>query len=172
MKKEDWIRLLLNAETAQRSTLLLVADSQESFDNLFLLMFNNSMPLAIKAADALIVISEHRPELLNAHKAQLLEVLTQTRFSFLKWHAAHLTVRLDLDSKEEGEVWRRLTYWSLNRNESKLVRANSLQSLFVMSRRSPVLREEYNRTLSMMSREPIPSLQTRIKKLKAMEHMQ
>jgi hypothetical protein len=53
----------------------------------------------------------------------------------------------------------------LNKNESKIVRANSLQALYDLSRDNPTLRHALTHLLASVRHEKIPSLDARIKKL-------
>ena len=53
-----------------------------------------------------------------------------------------------------------------NRNESKIVRVNSLQALFTLLPKDDKLKDDFKFLLSGVERESIPSLKARIKKLK------
>lgn len=83
----------------------------------------------------------------------------------LKWHIAQLITRVRLNNKELKSVWHILAYWALNRNESKIVRVNSLQGLFELSKKNVVLAHDYEKIKTALKREKIPSIQARIRKL-------
>jgi hypothetical protein len=72
-----------------------------------------------------------------------------------------------LTRDELNQVWHILTYWALNPNESKIVRVNSMQGLFDLSRKFPDLKIDFEQTLDTLGHEPVPSIQARIKKLSA-----
>jgi hypothetical protein len=84
----------------------------------------------------------------------------------LKWHIAQLVPRIDLTVEELNEVWNTLAYWTLNKNESKVVRVNALQGLFDLSKDRPELKAEFNRVVLAIDHEMIPSIQARIRKFR------
>ena len=86
----------------------------------------------------------------------------------LKWHIAQLVSRIDLDKKERADVVQILTHWARNKNESKIVRVNSLQGLFDVARDHPEWTESVSETVDLMQREKIPSILARIRKLRKM----
>ena len=149
----------------------LVTD-QPSFDELFKLIFHHERPLVMRVADAVEKITAKHPEYLVTHKAQLLSVLDSADHKELKWHIAQLLPRVELDEPELKDVWHTLTYWALNRNESKIVRVNALQGLFDISRKFPDFQKDFNQTIARVSREPIPSIQARIRRLKRLAESQ
>jgi hypothetical protein len=120
----------------------------------------------MRAVDAVEKVTSKHPEFLRPHKQQLLSVLKGADHKELKWHIAQLVPRLDLTADELKDVWHMLSYWSLNKNESKIVRVNALQGLFDLSRDNHALKEEFNNIISAMEHEMIPSIQARIRKLK------
>jgi hypothetical protein len=62
-------------------------------------------------------------------------------------------------------VWDLLTNWATDKNESKIVRVNSIQGLFKLSKQNHELSHDFDLTLSKIKREKLPSLNARIKKL-------
>ena len=143
----------------------LVTD-QQSFDKLFKLIFHHERPLVMRAADAVEKVTLNHREYLQPHKAQLLSILNSADHKELKWHIAQLLPRIDFDEQELNDVWHTLTYWTLNRNESKIVRVNALQGLFDLSKKFKSLQKDFNQTMATVSHEPIPSIQARIKRLR------
>lgn len=83
-----------------------------------------------------------------------------------KWHLAQLVPRLPLTTNETGRVWHRLTQWALDKGESRIVRALSVQALHDLLPRVPQLREDLVYTATLMYAEQIPSINARIRKLK------
>ena len=140
--------------------------SQESFDELFALVFQHDRSLVMRAADAVEKITVENKHYLQPHKAQLLAILKSADHKELKWHIAQLLPRLALTKEEVERVWHQLTYWTLNRNESKIVRVNALQGMFDISQSHSELQRDFNQTLSVVEREPIPSLQARVRKIR------
>ena len=73
--------------------------------------------------------------------------------------------RLNFTPAETGKVWNILTQWVTDRNESKIVRVNALQSLFIIQKQHPQLQKDFSLIVAIISREQIPSLNARIRKL-------
>lgn len=170
----EFTRLLLGNDLRKLKNTKKIFDAvtdQKSFDELFGLIFHHERPLVMRAADAVEKITLKNRQFLGPHKAQLLAILRSADHKELKWHIAQLLPRLTLSTDELENVWHKLSYWALNRNESKIVRVNALQGLFDISSLHPELQKDYNQTLSALSREQIPSLQARIKKLKGMRQV-
>lgn len=139
---------------------------QHSFDELFVLTFHHERSVAMRAVDAVEKITRRHPRYLQPHKSQLLSMLGGADHKELKWHLAQLVARIDLNKKELEVVNHFLTYWALNKNESKIVRVNALQGLFELAGRHPEIENEFKKTLGLMEHEMIPSIQARIRKLK------
>lgn len=120
----------------------------------------------MRAVDAVEKVTAKHPGLLRLHKSQLLELLNSADHKELKWHVAQLIPRLDLTLAELKNVWHRLAYWALNKTESKIVRVNALQGLFELSKVNPELKDDFEKIISAVDHEMIPSIQARIRKLK------
>jgi hypothetical protein len=161
-------RLLLGKDLRKlkngKKVIDAVAD-QNDFDELFSLIFHHERPLVMRAADAVEKITLKHPEYLAPHKMQLLSVLKSADHKELKWHIAQLVSRVELDAAELDRVWHTLTYWALNRNESKIVRVNALQGLYDLAKRFPAFQKDLHQSMTALDREPIPSLKARLRKL-------
>jgi hypothetical protein len=165
----EFTRLLLGKDLRKlrsNDRVIELVNDQSSFDELFKLIFHHERPLVMRASDAVEKITAKHREYLRPHKGQLLSILNSADHKELKWHIAQLLPRIELDEKELSDVWHTLTYWALNRNESKIVRVNALQGLFDISTTFQHLKKDFNQTMATVSREPIPSIQARIKRLK------
>jgi hypothetical protein len=166
---KDFAHLLLGKglrSITKSNEVVESVQDQSSFDALFSLLWHHERPLVMRAADAVEKITRKHREFLLPHKEQLLSLLKSAINKELKWHIAQLVPRLNVDPHELKEVWSVLTYWSQNPNESKIVRVNSLQGLFELTQQYPSLRPDFEHTLHTLEREPIPSIQARIKKLR------
>jgi hypothetical protein len=142
-----------------------LVEDQQSFDELFGLLLHHERLLVIRAADAIEKITLLRKEFLEPHKLQLLSLLKSALDKELKWHIALLVPRIKLNDDELKNVWGVLMYWVQNPNESKIVRVNSLQGLFELSKEYPGLKLDLERTLGILEHIAIPSIQARIKKI-------
>jgi hypothetical protein len=167
--KTNFTHLLLGARPRKLKNTRKVVDAvydQDSFDELFTLIFHHERPLVIRAADSVEKITLEHSEYLVRHKDQILGVMKSGDHQELKWHIAPLLARLNLTTEELADVWHTLTYWTLNPNESQTVRVNALQGLFDISRRIDRLQVDFFKTLLEMEHEPFPSIQIRVRKLK------
>lgn len=169
MGAKNFARLLLGDDLRtirQNSTVIGSVKDQKSFDELFKLVFHHERTLALRAVDAIEKLTVKRREYLQPHKSQLLLALKSADHKELKWHIAQLVPRLDLDRKELDDVWHALTHWTQNKNESKIVRVNSLQGLFDLSRRYTEFKNDFDKTLASIEHQKIPSIQARIRRIR------
>lgn len=170
MNKEALTSVLLGKDLRtirQNSVVVNSIHNQNTFDELFSLVFHHERTLVMRAIDAVEKVTSKHPEFLISHKSQLLEVLNSADHKELKWHIAQLIPRVDLTIAELKNVWHKLAYWALNKAESKIVRVNALQGLFDLSKVDPELKEDFKKIISAMEREMIPSVRARIRKLKS-----
>lgn len=169
MNKAGFLKLLLGKDLrtiGQNEFMVYLVNDQVSFDELFSLLFHHERPVVMRAADAVEKITRKHPEFLETHKLQLIAVLKSADHKELKWHVAQLVPRLPLDNEELKTVWNVLSYWLLNKNESKIVRVNALQGLYDLSVIHPDLKVRMEDIISEIEHEMIPSLQARLRKLK------
>jgi len=169
MDKENFVTLLLGKDrrtVKQNRVVIQSIHDQHTFDELFSLVFHHERTLVMRAIDAVEKVTALHPAFLRPHKGQLLQVLKSAEHKELKWHVAQLVPRTELTEDELREVWHIFTYWVLNKNESKIARVNALQALFDLSKGNPLLKDEFNKIILTLEHEMIPSLQTRIRKLK------
>jgi hypothetical protein len=140
--------------------------SQNDFDQLFKLLFSDNRLIVMRAADAVEKITISHPEYLQPHKSDLLEMLNIAANKELKWHLVLLIARVSLDNKEVNNVWTILMNWASNKDESRIVRVNSLQSLFELTKQYPKFTGELKNLMSSLQQEEIPSIKARLNKLK------
>ena len=139
---------------------------QEGFDELFKQLFHANRIVVMRAADAIEKITINSPDYLIKHKSKILKLLDTAKNIELKWHLALLVSRVCLVPKEARKVWQVLTTWAKNKEESKIVRVNSIQGLFNLSNKNTALKNDLDATVTEIERENIPSINARIKKLK------
>jgi hypothetical protein len=169
MDANNFAHLLLGKDLRtlkQNSIVVSSVNDQKTFDVLFRLIFHPERSLVMRAADAIEKITVKHPEYLRLHKSQLLRVLKGAEHKELKWHVAQLIPRVDLNRKELEHVWAILTHWTKNKDESRIVRVNSLQGLFDLSKRYPEFRNDFDKTVASIEREVVPSLLARIRRIR------
>lgn len=145
-----------------------IIDSQLKFDQLFNLIFHHQKAIAVSSIDEVEKLTRQRPEFLEKHKAQLFALLADDPTIEIKWHLAQIAARMNLSPAEFKKVWALLTHWANNPNESKIVRVNSLQSLFDLHNKTgnPALLSSFRSTVMKIERERVPSISARIRKLR------
>ena len=169
---KDFTVLLLGKDLrsiSRTNEVVRAVVDQVSFDELFNLLLHHERLLVMRAADGIEKVTIRHPEFLAPHKRQLLSLLRSSIHKELKWHMALLISRVSLSDEELREVWSILSYWVKNPNESKIVRVNSLQGMYEIARRHAALKPSFDEILRVVEREPIPSIQARIKKLRREE---
>lgn len=169
MTHDSFSKLLLDSDlrTLRRNRIVVEkVKDQESFDELFALVFHQEHTLVLRAIKAVEEITLKHPELLLVHKNQLVGALKSAGHKELKWHIAQLITRIELSAIEVTEVRHVLLYWALNRNESKIVRVNALQGLFDLSQKYVDVKPDLLTAIAAMEHEVIPSIKARLKRLK------
>ncbi|HEX6847365.1 MAG TPA: hypothetical protein VF144_10315, partial [Chitinophagaceae bacterium] len=63
-------------------------------------------------------------------------------------------------------VWKLLTTWAKDKEESKIVRVNSIQGLFNLLAEHRELQHDFDLTIGEIEKHNIPSINARLKKLK------
>lgn len=146
--------------------VVTMVNSQEEFDELFLELKNCDRKIVMRTADAIEKITFHHSDFLKNHKIELLDLLQTSKHIELKWHLALLITRIELDEKEFELAWNILTKWAKDRKESRIVRVNSIQSLFDLLKHKPELQNDFHLLLTSVEKENISSLNARIRKIK------
>lgn len=166
---KDFVNILsggdLRSIGKSNSVASLIVDQQD-FDELFKLIFHDERLIVMRAIDAIEKITIKHPNYLNKHKKKILEISTSAQDKELKWHLALLIPRLPLDLKELSQAWDTLTNWAMDKNNSRIVRVNSIQGLFEMLKDHNELTQDFALTLTELEQENIPSINARIRLLK------
>jgi hypothetical protein len=147
------------------NSLISKINTQEKFDDLFKSLFNKDRIVVMRAADVVEKITLKSPSYLKKHKNKILELCMIATDKELKWHLAQLLPRIKLNKSELSLVWNTISEWAANKAESKIVRVNSIQSMFELSEGNDSLRKKLENTISEIKKENVPSLNARIKKL-------
>ncbi len=149
----------------QSNTVVSIVKNQELFDDLFSLLYHEDRGIAMRAADAVEKITLENQGYLQKHKNEIFDLCQIAIQKELKWHLAQLLPRLQLSRKELFQAWQILKNWSLDKNESHIVRVNSLQSLFSISMGNVKLQKELKGVAAEIEKENIPSLDARMRKI-------
>lgn len=140
--------------------------SQAEFDALFLFLYDQDNRVVLRSADAIEKISEEQPGYLDQHKEAILDWCKKVNEIGLQWHLALLLPRLKLTDKEFKYAWTILTAWAMDQSNSRIVRVNSIQGLYEMTKLKNEMKNDFKHILLVIESEHIPSLQARIRILK------
>ena len=140
--------------------------TQNDFDVLFNCLYLDDRLIVMRAADAIEKITVRRGDFLCGHKEEILAFCKRVVNIEFKWHLALLLPRLSFSKNEFAIVWGLLSSWLLDQKESKIVRTNSMQALFELSKQDLMAKEKLDSILSEVEKENIPSLLARIRKIK------
>ncbi len=145
--------------------IIQLITTRESFDELVAGLFTEDRLVVMRAADAIEKLTVQKSEWLILHKEKLIQLLNQAQHKELKWHLALLVSRIPLNVQELGPVWSTLKNWCLGISESRIVKVNALQGLYMISRRFPPLQTEWLAIVQEVRSQNIPSVNARIKQL-------
>jgi len=151
---------------ADVNKVVSIIKTQENFDELFQYLFTNDRLVVMRTADAVEKITLQKPEYLTEYKQDIINLINTSVDKELKWHLALISSRLDLSTEEIGTVWNKLTQWAKDKKESKIVRVNSIQTLFDLVKKNKELKKDFDLTILGIEAENIPSINARLRKLK------
>jgi len=120
----------------------------------------------MRAVDSIEKIVRDHNSYLDKHKFSLLDLIAGATDKELKWHLAQLVPRLKLLDEEKNSTFEVLKKWLMDKNESKIVRVNSIQALYELSRGNKTLTESFDEMLNNIREENIPSINARLEKRK------
>ena len=140
--------------------------NQNDFDALFNYLHSDDRLVVMRAADAIEKITVNRADFLCGHKEEILAFCERAGNIEFKWHLALLLPRLPFSESERDNVREILSSWLLDPKESKIVRTNSLQALYELSKQGLITKEKLDNILSKVEKENIPSLLARIRKIR------
>jgi hypothetical protein len=155
---------LRSLEKSQKLCSLI--SNQDQFDSLFSYLFSSDRKVIMRAADVIEKITIDHPSYLNSHKKEILVLSNNAKDKELVWHLALLIPRIPLTKLEIQKVWEILTNWAIHFKEGRIVRVNSLQSLWDLSIKHSEYTGYFKKLLSKIEKENIPSLNARIRKIR------
>jgi hypothetical protein len=167
--KSDLIEKLSGGDLRSIGKADLIAaeiQNQNDFDILFKCLHSDDRLVVMRAADAIEKITVKHGDYLSGHKEEILAFCERVDNIEFKWHLALLLSRLSFADNEYTYVWEILSSWLLDPKESKIVRVNSMQALFELSKQDVTVKEKLDSILSEVEKENIPSLLARIRKIR------
>ena len=140
--------------------------NQNDFDKLFTLLFHANRLIVMRAADAIEKISAHFPQYLNKYKQEIFSISETVKNKELQWHLALLLPTVSLSEDEFNYAWEISMNWAKDKTNSRIVRVNSMQALFELSRQNKKFAKKFQQLIGELQKENIPSINARIRKLK------
>ena len=147
------------------SEIISLINDQNSFDKLFTYLYNSDRAIVMKTIDLIEKITLEHKEYLQKHKFEIFNMSSDAENIELKWHLAQIIVRIKYTYNEIKIVWKILEKWILDKKESKIVRVNSLQSLYEIVKNNNEYQNNLIKIVKIIREENISSINTRIKKL-------
>ena len=147
------------------SEIISLINDQNSFDKLFTYLYYNDRAIVMKTIDLIEKITLEHKEYLQKHKLEIFNMSNDAKNIELKWHLAQLIVRINYTNNEIKIVWKILEKWILDTKESKIVRVNSLQSLYEIVKDNNEYQNNLMKIVKIIREENISSINARIKKL-------
>lgn len=141
----------------------LVLKDPTLFEELLFGMIHEDPGVRMRASDAVEKITRVHPEYLEAHKIIFIEeVLAQTQQE-VRWHAAQMVTRFNLDNQELNRVIHFL--FKFLEDDSKIVQVNSLQALADLAEKNQELIPKVMRVLEEKTETGSPAVKNRAQKL-------
>lgn len=141
----------------------LVLSEPKRFAELFECLWDDDPIVRMRASDAAEKVTAARPELLNAHKRELLGLLYQAEQIELRWHLALMVPRLSLSGTERARAAAALQRYLEDR--SSIVKTFALQGLADLARQDSNLQGPVRRVLEESLRSGTAAMKARARKL-------
>ena len=150
----------------KNNKILKLINSQKDFDELFEYLYSKNRAIKMKTIDIIEKITVKDNTYLKKHKSKVLALIIDNENIEFKWHLAQLLPRLEYNEDEIEFIWGILKQWVMNIKESKIVRVNSLQSLFDLRKNNSKFEVEFKEIIQKLEKENVSSINARIKKLR------
>ncbi|MCP4976554.1 MAG: hypothetical protein GY931_10370 [Maribacter sp.] len=154
------LRSIVNADK-----VVSLVKTKNDFAELFSYLHSNDRLLVMRSADAIEKFTLKNPDFLIGYNQEIINLMNKAVDKELKWHLALMSSRLDLTLKELEIIWGILNGWVKNKKESRIVRVNSIQALFDLTKQNEELRKDFEITIQEIETENIPSINSRLRKL-------
>jgi hypothetical protein len=148
------------------NAVVLKINNQNDFDELFKYLFYANRLIVMRAIDAIEKITIINPQYLTNHTNEIIELCEMAKNKELKWHLALLMPRLNLKNMAFENAWDTLTVWAQDKNNSRIVRVNSIQGLYEMTMPQSNTEKDFWQIVDEIEKENIPSINARINNIR------
>jgi HEAT repeat protein len=135
------------------------------FQEVFLGLDSQDPLVCMRAADALEKITARRPELLQPYKAGLIERARRADQQELRWHAAQMLPRLELNDDERRQAVEILMDYL--KDKSSIVKTFTMQALADLAEQDAGLWDDVINILQDLTQKGTPAMQSRGRKILA-----
>jgi len=142
----------------------LVLGDPALFEEVFFGMVHEDPGVRMRAADAVEKITRKKPEYLRPYKTDLIQKVLLQEQQEVRWHAAQMIARLNLDNIEMEQVVNAL--FGFLEDDSKIVQVNSLQALADLAEKNPNLLPRVTKALERKVETGSPAVKNRAQKLR------
>lgn len=165
----DILKILKGGDLRSIGNARIIVDlvkDQKTFDELFKGLFEEDRLIVMRAADAIEKITLNNTDYLQPHKEELMKLLERSKNKELQWHLSLLVPRLQLSKQEEITIAEILKRWVVDKDQSRIVRVNSIQGLYELSKNCPEIKKDLINLVKELKTENIASINARLRKLK------
>lgn len=168
--KLDIISLLRKGDKRTVHTVDMVVEfalnNTEEIPSILNSMRSDDPGLAMRAADAIQKIFVLQPTLIRPYVSDLFDILTVCDQKEIRWHLAQILPGLPMtaiQTHHAAEIWLKDFYSS----ESSIVKTFSMQAIFDVSNRSPILKSYFDDMAKYALDKGTPAMKSRAKALLA-----
>lgn len=141
----------------------LVLSQPRLFKKVFEGMLHDDPLIRMRCAEVSEKVTALMPELLVPHKAMLIRRIALIEQQEVRWHAAQMFSRLELNRRERNAVLKVLAQYLTD--ESRIVKTFAMQALADLAERDVTLRLGIIKQLTQLTRSGSPAMKSRGKKL-------
>ncbi len=143
----------------------LVLSRPRLFDEVFAGMLNDDPLIRMRCADVVEKVTAQKPQCLAPYKTQLLKKVARIEQQEVRWHAAQMFSRLQLNKRERRLVLQILQEYLTDK--SGIVKTFAMQAMADLAVRDEELRESIRKQLAQLTHTGTPAMKSRGKKLLA-----
>ena len=133
------------------------------FAELFEGMIHADPHIRMRATDAVEKVTRGHPEYLQPYKEKPISHVALIEQQEVRWHAAQLFCRLDLNAEERGRVRDILLEYLEDR--SKIVKTFAMQAMADLAMKDKTLKQETINILEELTLTGSPAMRSRVRKL-------
>ncbi len=120
--------------------------------------------IRMRSADIIEKVSSKHPEYLQPFKSELIEKVSKIEQQEVRWHLAQMFSYIKVNKKERNEIIK-ILYSYLEKDDSKIVKTFSMQTLADFAEKDESIRPRILETFGKLIKIGSPAMASRGKKL-------